>query len=246
MKYFNRALVFCKFRGTVSQGSRIALSAAEKSPLYHLFLYAIVGAVLALFCSGCSLDQIHAEHQVSDIALEPGDLEAHGLAFITPSTVTGQEEDKQSLAFVFANVLKAARPDVRVVTLPETLSAINQAGIADEYKLMYADYRDTGIFKRDTLRKVGTVTDARYLAQLKLSNFSQRSQGRFSLLGLRLFQTKEANIRLFLQIWNSDNGAIVWEATEELNYAWDTGREKPVTFKIVVEEIARNLVAQMP
>jgi hypothetical protein len=93
---------------------------------------------------------------------------------------------------------------------------------------------------------VGKSTGARYLAQLKLSSFSQNSKGRLSLLGLRLVQTQEANIRLFFQIWNSELGTIVWEGAEELNYAWDTTRENPVTFQLVVEEIARNLITKLP
>jgi len=199
----------------------------------------------ALF-GGCSTKQIHSMVQYEDISLEPNGLETHGLGFITPSTVTGQEQDVQSLAFVFSRVLEVERPDIRVIGLPEALSAVNQASLSDEYKQMYVDYSDTGIFKKDSLRKVGEVIGVRYLAQLKLSGFSQNSKGRFNFLGLRLLQTKEANIRLFLQIWNSETGAIVWEGTEEVNYAWDTTSEKPVTFQLIVEEIARNLVSKLP
>ncbi|NIA01391.1 MAG: hypothetical protein GWP13_01265 [Planctomycetia bacterium] len=146
----------------------------------------------------------------------------------------------------FPSCLEKERPDIRVISLPEALSAVNQAGLADEYKQMYVDYSDTGIFEKTSLRKVGDVIGARYLVQLKLSGFSQNSKGRFSFLGLRLFQTKETNIRLFFQIWNSETGAIVWEGAEEVNYAWDTSKEKPVTFQLIVEEIARNLVNKLP
>ena len=204
------------------------------------------GVLLCLLLVACATSQIESSVEYDDIALEPHDLATHGLGFITPSTVTGKEEDKQTLAFVFARVLQEERPDIPVISLPETLSAINRWGMADEYQQMYVDYRDTGIFKRDALRKVGEATGVRYLAQLKLASFKQKSKARFNLLGLRVFQTQEANIRVFFQIWNSENGAIVWEGTEELNYAWDTGLEKPVTFKLVVKEMARNLVSKLP
>jgi len=203
-------------------------------------------APLILLLSGCADHQIHSSVQFEDISLSPEGLEAHGLAFITPSTVTGREQDIQALAFIFADVMQKERPDIRVVSLPETLSAINRAGLAGEYKTMYVDYNDTGIFKKDSLQMVGEATGARYLAQLKLSSFRQNASGRFSILGLRLVKTQEANIRLFFQIWNSEQGAIVWEGAEELNYAWDTLKEKPVSFQLVVEEIARNLIRKLP
>ena len=196
--------------------------------------------------SGCASDQVHSTAHHSAMSLNNGDLEAHGLAFITPSTVTGQEEDKQTLAFIFAEVINDKRPEKKVVSLPQTLSAINKAGFADNYKAMYVDYRDTGIFRQDILKEVGNATGVRYLAQLKLSNFSQQSRGRFSALGLRLIQTKEANIRMFVQIWDSVDGSIAWEGTEEVTYAWDSGSAEPVTFRIIVEETAENLVSLLP
>lgn len=196
--------------------------------------------------SGCSMDQVHSTADHTDFSLDKNDLETHGLAFITPSTVTGQEEDKQTLAFAFANVMQEQRPDIRVITLPETISAINIADATEDYKLMYVDYRDTGVFKRELLKKVGDITGTRYLAQLKLSDFSQNSKGRLSVFGLRLIQTKEANIRMFFQIWDSSNGTIAWEGTEEMSYSWDTGSEKPVTFRTIVKKTAQNLISRLP
>ncbi|HHH44223.1 MAG TPA: hypothetical protein ENK49_08800 [Gammaproteobacteria bacterium] len=207
---------------------------------------AALAAITLFLSAGCATDQVHSSVQFDAISLAADDLETWGLGFITPSTVTGQEQDVQNLAFVFARVLEKERPDIHVVSLPEALSSVNRAGLADEYKQMYVDYSDTGIFKKDALHRVGEVIGARYLAQLKLSSFNQNSRGRFSFLGLRLMQTKAANIRLFLQIWDSDSGAIVWEGAEEMNYAWDTSSEKPVTFQLIVEEIARNLVNKLP
>jgi len=196
--------------------------------------------------AGCSIDQVHSTADHEDFSLNNNDLGTYGLAFITPSTVTGQEEDKQTLAFAFANAMQEKRPDIRLVTLPETISAINVANITEDYKLMYVDYRDTGVFKRELLKKVGDVTGTRYLAQLKLSDFSQNSKSRFTLFGFRVLQTKEATIRIFFQIWDSSDGTIAWEGTEEMSYSWDTGSEKPVTFRKIVEKTAQNLISLLP
>jgi hypothetical protein len=206
-------------------------------------LYILLAASLL---PGCSIDQVHSTADHEDFSLDKNDLETYGLAFITPSTVTGQEEDKQTLAFAFANVMQESRPDIRLLTLAETISAINVANMSEDYKLMYVDYRDTGVFKHDLLKKVGEVTGTRYLGQLKLSDFSQNSKARFNLFGFRLLQTKEANIRIFFQIWDSVDGTIAWEGTEEMSYSWDTGSEKPVTFRRIVEKTANNLITLLP
>jgi hypothetical protein len=203
-------------------------------------------AALALALAGCYGTQIYPNLQVQRISLEPGELEAAGVAFITPSTVTGKEQETQAVALVFAEVLKRERPRLRVVTLAETLGAVNRAGLADAYKDMYDDYRDTGLFSGDVLRKVAGATGARYIVQLKLQGFEQGSRDRFGILGIRLIETKYAHIRLFLQIWDSRDSTIAWEGMQELRHAHDTMSEEPVMQRTVLERAARDLIARLP
>ena len=222
------------------------MSQEKRKPNRYSWWFISFMVLLFAVNTGCAWHQVHTSVEFDNIALTVDELESYGLGFITPSTVTGREQDIQSLAFIFARVLEEDRPAIHVVGLPETLSAINQADLADEYKQMYIDYSDTGIFKQPSLKKVGYVAGVRYLAQLKLSGFDQGSKGRFGMLGWRMIQTKHANIRLFLQVWDSENGAIVWEGTEELIYSNDTFSEQPITFQLVVEEVARNLLSKLP
>ena len=202
-------------------------------------------AVAAAFL-GCSLPQTYSSIQHRSLTLQPMDLERHGMAFITPSTVTGQEEERQAVALTFSEVLQKKRPDIPVMTLPQTLSAVNQSGVEDSYRRMFEDYRDTGLFKQDSLRIVGKATGMRYIAQLKLSGFTQSSDGRLSFFGLRLFSTKVARLRLFFQIWDSRDGSIAWEGMEELEYAEDTPMERTVTLKKVIDKAASDLIDRLP
>lgn len=168
------------------------------------------------------------------------------MAFLTPSTVTGQEEDKQALALSFFETIRIARPDLRLVSLPTALTSINRAGLAGTYKHMIEDYRTTGLLDRDVIRKIGQAAGVRYLAQLKLAGFRQESKSRWSALGLRIFETKLSTARLFLQVWDSADGAIVWEGAAELTSAYESVSEETVTFSSIVEATARELVARLP
>lgn len=203
-------------------------------------------AIMTLWLgSGCA-PQVYSKVSHKDFSLSPELLKENGIAFITPSTVTGQEEEKQAVAFVFADTLKRERPDLQVVTLPETLSAINRAGLADAYHQMYRDYRDTGIFKRDILKKIADQTATRYLCQLKLAGFRQGSSGRFGVFGLRLVETKYAALRLFFQIWDAETGEIVWEAVDEMNWSEDSLIEKTISLQTVIEDAAKKIVSDLP
>jgi len=108
------------------------------------------------------------------------------------------------------------------------------------------DYRDTGLFKLDSLQSVSRATGMRYLGQLKLSGFSQGSDGRLGVFGLRVFSTKIARLRLFFQIWDSSDGSVAWEGLDELEYAEDTALERTVTLKKVLDKAASDLVDRLP
>ncbi|MES9845658.1 MAG: hypothetical protein ABW162_05530 [Candidatus Sedimenticola sp. PURPLELP] len=212
----------------------------------HLGIVLLIMLTVTICLGGCSTTQVHSSSKQQVINLEPGDLGRHGIAFLTPSTITGKEEDKQVFALVFTEALAEERPDIPFRSLPQTLSAINQAGLAKAYKQMVIDYRDTGIFIKQTLGEIGQVTGVRYVAQLKLSDFLQYSKGRFSAMGIRLLETKQAHVRVFLQIWDVQTGAIAWESVEELNFAYDTGTEDPVSFNLVVKKAAVNMIGKLP
>ena len=205
-----------------------------------------LGLLVALL-TGCSaINQRHATAQHQTIDLRSGDLEAGGLAFLTPATVTGQEEDREPLALAFVAAIRERRPQLRVEGLSQTLSAINRAGLTSDYQRMLLIYRDTGAFDPDILRRIGEAAGVRYLAQLKLPRFQQGAKERFGVFGLSLVQTPTANIRLSLQIWDGLEGAIAWEGHSELSAAYETMAESTVPFETVVRESAMELVARLP
>jgi hypothetical protein len=216
----------------------------RSSRIHPFFKLAALAA--ATLCLGCAIPQTYHSTQHRTFSLGPDDLTQHGLAFITPSTVTGQEEEKQAVAFTFSEVLYTQRPDIPIRTLPQTLSAVNKAGLEKQYTLMFEDYRNTSLFKTASLQEVAGATGMRYLGQLKLSGFQQGSDGRLGVFGLRILNTKQASIRLFFQIWDSSDGSIVWEGVDELQHSMDTATEETVTLKKVLEKASEHLVAQLP
>ena len=199
----------------------------------------------SLFVFGCSTQfRSNIEHNVHLLEKQP--LKQQGLTFITPTTITGMEQDKQYLALTFSHALKKARPELRISDLSKTLGMINQANLEDDYQTMYEDYNETGIFNKSTLKKIGSLTNSRYICQLKLSHFKSKAQGRWSVLGLNVYDTESANLRLFVQIWDATTGVIVWEAAQELTYAYDTTSEDPVTFGKMIHLAAKDIAAALP
>ncbi|MBI1397125.1 MAG: hypothetical protein GC151_14210 [Betaproteobacteria bacterium] len=210
-------------------------------------LRAVALAIMVLATGACTFaPQRYTQPEIRSNNLQPGALARGGLAILTPSTVTGQEEDRQTLALLFTKELALQRRDLRIVHLPEVISAINQAGLVDRYQRLYTDYRVTGVFDRDTLARISEATGVRYLGQLKLARFEQGAKSRLGILGLSVLQTQYAHMRVFLQIWDARSGSVVWEGIDELTISVETSRERAVTLRTIAEEAARDLAKRLP
>ena len=202
--------------------------------------------ILGGVCGCGGTGQLISDTESRDLSLDTASFHSDGIGFLTPVSATGQEADRVALALSFANSVAEHRPELKVVPLANVLSAVNKADLSGDYKHMMDDYQATGIMERDALHKIGEASHARYLALLSLGRFSQETNKRFSLGGMRLFDTKQASIRLSWQIWDSQTGAIAWEGSDEIHYAYDTGRERPVNFSFVAEQAAANMIAEIP
>jgi hypothetical protein len=196
---------------------------------------------------GCSVtNQLNFKTERTTISLGPGDLERDGLGFLTPSAATGRESDKQALAMSFALQLQEMRPELTVKPLSAVLTAVNAADLEAEYKTMYRDYLETGILEGSTLQNIGEVAEVRYLVQLSLASFKQESSSRWSFLGIKISHTEIATLRVFAQIWDSQDAEIAWEGSTETSMAYDTGKERPVAFTRVAEVTAEKLFCCLP
>jgi hypothetical protein len=203
--------------------------------------------ILAIMTNSCAIGhQVDFKSEHASISLGPYDLEHFGIGFLTPSAATGREGDKQALAMSFSLKLQEMRPGITVMPLPHVLSAMNAADLDVEYKQMYRDYLETGILEGSILKWISDVVGVRYFAQLSLSSFGQNSKGRFGLFGLKLSHTSSANLRVFVQIWDAHNAKIAWEGFTEMNYAYDTSAEKPVSFAYISQIAAQQLFSELP
>jgi hypothetical protein len=207
----------------------------------------IVAASLSpLVLAGCGVtSQLHSELSYGSASTAVMVLEDVGIGVLTPAAPTGQESDKQALGDSLSNALQRDLAMTHVLGLPHMLSAINKAGLAGDYARALADYEATGILDRDTLRAIGDASGVRYLAKLNLGNFNQSSDKRLSIAGIRMFDTWRATIRVHLEIWDSATGEIAWQGNDELVYAREGVKERPVTFRQVADFAASNLVKKI-
>jgi hypothetical protein len=198
-----------------------------------------------MVCACAATDQLHADLQYQQFVGQEEFSGAAGIGVLTPSAATGQEADRQALGDALSETLASDLDGASIVALPALLSAVNRAGLAREYSAMFAEYEETGILERDTLRQVGHAAGVRYVAKLNLGDFDQATSGRAKIFGVRFLDTRTATIRVHLEIWDTVTGGIVWQGNEELTFAQEGVRERPISFQQVAAMASRRLVAKV-
>jgi hypothetical protein len=210
----------------------------------RIMTFGIIGMALPL--CGCGVTtQLHSEISFDHVSAERVTLDDSGVGVLTPSAPTGQESDRQALGDALGAALGSALPGAHVMPLADMLSAINRAGLARDYADMLAEYENTGILERTRLQRIGEAGAVRYLAKVNLGDFTQSSDKRMSILGIRMFDTWRAKLRVHLEIWDCRTGEIAWQGNEELVFAREGVKEKPVSFSQVARLVADHLVARV-
>ncbi len=173
----------------------------------------------------CDLDH----RNVGSIA--EASLRQHGIGVMTPSIVTGRETDKQIIGEVLSDVIESRLGANSVVSLVQFINHVNTAGLADTYASALEMYDKTGVLPLASIGHIGEAVNVRYLAKLSLANFEQNQVERFGIAGVRVLTTNRTRIRVFLEIWDSETGQIVWYANEELNIASDRAAEDDLSVR---------------
>lgn len=169
-------------------------------------------------------------------------IKRDGIGVLTPSSVTGHEADKQIFGDVLSTILAESLDDGEALSLAEFLNRINLAGLADTYAHSVEIYEISGIIGQDPIKRFGEAADVRFLAKLNLASIEQTQTERFGIAGIRVLSTNRTRIRLFLEIWDSHDGQIVWYANEDLSIASDRAAEENLSIRQAATQAIQQLV----
>ncbi len=149
--------------------------------------------------------------------LKPGfttqTLHDGGLALLPIIAGQGQEGYRRPLGESLDTSIAVRRPGMKYIRWQETLSNLNRDSLASSYESVIMTYRSTSIVDKSLIKKLGQSIGARYLFFVSLEDFSKSSRVGYSGLTGSLETQESAQVSAFAQIWDSEEGDVVWEAT---------------------------------
>lgn len=209
------------------------------------FLLAVMTAAPLLFLIGCAgpLRQWGSETSLVSRApgFDPAFLSQRRVAVLNALVGFGYEGFSHQVSRSLSRTLREGHNASSVLSPQDTISRINQAGLAKDYTDLVGAYMQSGVLQHDVLRRIGEALMVDYVFQPIMASFEQSVWERFSFLGIRLFQTRVSVLRLSVQLWETKTGAIAWESSGEATLAGEDVRE----YRIPFEDIAHRLWGQI-
>ncbi|TXL78244.1 hypothetical protein FHP25_08620 [Vineibacter terrae] len=225
-------------------GARASTSVRQAKSIVDRLGWALLTMVIMLL-AGCGppyLSDTYATSTPKPASFNTRDV-AHMplvvLAFVAPSNLQGLSP---ALSHALSGALAEVNPPVRAIPTHETLNRLTDKGLATEYADLRAGFARTGMLDRQQLQRIGSGLGAQYVLLPGLAQLDEEILDKFELAGFKLIRNRVTTLRLWLQVWDSKAGHIVWESSGEATTA--TVFLTP-TQTVALEQIARKLLVRM-
>jgi hypothetical protein len=202
----------------------------------------LLAAALIVGCTPLYLSDTHTTSTPSSQLFDVAELVREPVAtvgLVTPASLQGFNPP---LSHALNAALSEASPAIRGIAAHETLNILNQQGLAAEYSALIAGFGRGGILESEPLRRIGLALSSRYVLLPGLAEFNQIIIDRLSISGWNFIQSRVTTLRLWLQLWDTQTGKIVWESAGEVTVATRLLRSEQT---VALDEIARKLWLRM-
>ena len=210
--------------------------------------YALLVFVLAVM-TGCSSSiygwQVRTNSTAFSPSFDPASLGKEPVAVLGALTMPGLRGNEVGLDYMLGEVLHRVAPQFHIVSQQQTISQINQQGLAVEYNQMRVDAEQSHILNRDPLKKVGMAIGARYVFQPRLASFTQTMYDRWTFpgFGVVVSQTRQSNLRMSVQLWDTKTGELVWASMAEGTMQSEALAKDPVYLEDAVRVTLGSIIA---
>jgi len=201
-----------------------------------------VSAALLAACTPFHVLDAHVTSTPGPKPFDLGALQPDALASLGVVTPPGLQGFSAPLSHALASALAEAFPSLTRISSLESGNALNEHGLAPDYGDLLSGFARTGILDGKGLKKIGVALHSRYVILPGLAEFREVVVDRFEISGLKIVQSRISTLRLWLQLWDTHTGRMLWESTGEASVASELlQRGRTVPF----DDIAQKLWLRM-
>jgi len=205
-------------------------------------LIVAVATVLLIGCTPLYTWDINTTSTARPPSFDIGELSREPVAtaaLIAPAALQGLST---SLSHALVAALASSSPPIRAIPAHEIVNTLNDQGLATEYADLLSGFGRSGIMERERLRRIGSARGFRYMLIPGLAQLDHVILDRFEIAGVKVIRTRVTILRVWLQLWDTRTGHILWESAGEVATASDVVRHDRL---VPIDEIAEKLWRRM-
>ena len=199
-------------------------------------------AVLLAGCTPVSVWDTHTTSTPRPQSFDVAELAREPVATLGLLTPAGLQGFSFSLSHALILALSEVSPPIRGIASHETANVLNEQGLATKYADLLSGFVRSGILERARLQRIGSALGSRYVLLPGLTEFNQVLLDKFEAFGVKLVKNRVTTLRLWLQLWDTRTGQILWESAGEATVASEILRPERA---IPLDEIAQKLWLRM-
>ena len=175
-----------------------------------------------MLVAGCAPVRVSQTHTASTSALEPPKVTEQAsepIAAFTVRTPSSLEGFSSLLSHAFVSALGEVTPPIRVRSPHDTVNLLNEEGLAAEYAELMGGFVRSSILERGRLRRIGSALGSRYVFLPGVGELDHNLVDKFEIAGFKVIRSQITRLRLWVQLWDTQSGRILWEAIGETTVA---------------------------
>jgi hypothetical protein len=179
------------------------------------------GAMLAFWlallagCAPLHLWDTHTASTPKPKSFNVAALTREPVATFVPVTPAGLQGFNAALSHALIVALAETSPPIRGIPTRETLNRLNEQSLAADYAELIAGFVRGGILERERLQRIGSALGSRYVLLPGLAELKEVMVDRIGFYGWNFIQSRVTTLRLWLQLWDTQSGQILWESAGE-------------------------------
>jgi hypothetical protein len=212
----------------------------------HPIAALLPAALLLAGCAGGGF-QVGVETRSTRLQPMPPPLElltrSPTLCMVLPATGLSNLSTTTSAAFSAA--LTRRVPDATVVLAGQTASVINTAGLFRTLEAMLAGHATAGLLDPAALSRIGDTLGVEFVLLPSVALVDRNEQSRFSFFGATLLFSSWTRAQATLQLWRTDDGALVWQSVGGGSIDSETPAGTPTSLLDTLEQIFDAMIEDL-
>lgn len=208
----------------------------------------VILAISIALAAGCGPPRTWDAHTTSsptraslDLTTLTGERVAT-LGVVTPPALQGFGP---ALSHALVAALAQVTPPLPAQPIPDSLNALNQQGLAAEYADLLSGFARSGVLERKRLQSLGSALRSRYVLLPGLAGFDEVLADSFEISGLKIVRSRITTLRLWLQLWDTQTGRLLWESAGEARVASELLRpDRTVPFEETAEKLWLRMIRE--